>query len=338
MLDSGAYSAFTRGKEIDIDQYAEYCKIHGHMFECCVTLDVIGDGKRSYENWLYLRKKGLDILPVYHIGTDEKWLVKYLKKTEYIGLGAVAKVSSAQRMLSLSRIWQKYLIDRKSIPVAKVHGMGLTAMKIMTTYPWYSIDSTTAVLAAGYGGVFLPAIRKGKRRWLGMNVYKVSDQFHHQTSNFTTFVNMPKTLQKIYNEYFEKLGFKLGVMTGVKNRLTNDQEKIENLPPKLFDLTELTSNQEEGLTLANSSRIRRRWNQRMYWEFMRHMPPWQRPYGVNMLSPAESRDDRMILYMGGTLDALEDIIDANLNKDLSAIFSYFIVGKNFIPRIQGILK
>ena len=77
MLDSGAYSAFTRGKEIDIDQYADYCKTNGHMFECCVTLDVIGDGKRSYENWLYLRKKGLPVLPVYHIGTDEKWLVKY---------------------------------------------------------------------------------------------------------------------------------------------------------------------------------------------------------------------------------------------------------------------
>ena len=65
MLDSGAYSAFRQGKKIDIDEYAEFIKVNGHNYDAKITLDVINDAKNTYRNWLYLRNKGVDVIPVY---------------------------------------------------------------------------------------------------------------------------------------------------------------------------------------------------------------------------------------------------------------------------------
>ncbi len=160
MLDSGAYSAFRKGKTIDIYEYIDYVwemKVKvPESWLTCVSLDVIGDGHASYANWCIMRCAGLEPLPVYHVGTDVKFLQFYLRDCDYIGLGAIANLSSTRRMLALDRIWDDYLLDAKRMPKVKVHGMGIAGFKLMGRYPWFSIDTTSWLLVAGYGGIFFP--------------------------------------------------------------------------------------------------------------------------------------------------------------------------------------
>ena len=49
LLDCGAYSAFTQGTSIDLDQYIAYVKHNQHLVDCYLNLDVISgsDGRRE---------------------------------------------------------------------------------------------------------------------------------------------------------------------------------------------------------------------------------------------------------------------------------------------------
>lgn len=163
MIDSGAYSAYTNKSEIDIDKYINFC--HEELIKypniTYVVLDIMGEGEPTYRNWKIMKKAGLNPLPIYHVSTDVKWLKKYLRQTDYIGIGAIANLSSQKRMISLDRIWETYLIDENSMPKYKIHGMGITSFSLMRRYPWYSIDSTSWLQIGIYGKILLPKYRKG---------------------------------------------------------------------------------------------------------------------------------------------------------------------------------
>ena len=340
MLDSGAFSAWRKGAIIDLDEYGGFVKQNEHIFECCINLDVIGDGRASYENWMHLRRQGINTIPVYHVGTDESYLKKYLRKTDYICVGAVAKMSSVQRMQGLDRIWKDHLIDKKTKePLAKVHGLGITAVDMIVRYPWYSVDSITPLLAAGYGGIFLPVIRKRKFDYMGLDVFKCSDQFRHEATSVGTFMNMPRTLRKRYEEFFEEMGFKLGKMTGVKNKLKKNEERNRKAADRLFDLPEEISDNTVEATLANHGKERRRWNLLMWHELGKALPAWNSPYAADKRIHHEvesSLKNSTIIYVGGTFDVLEEML--RIDVDLGFLFSYIVVNSNFIPRLKKTLS
>ncbi len=96
LLDSGAYSAKTQKKRLDIDDYIDYIKVHHDVFNKYFNLDVIGNGPKSYENYLYMKMKGLKPIPVWHAETDPKFLELYLKDCEYIAIGAISSMSKLE--------------------------------------------------------------------------------------------------------------------------------------------------------------------------------------------------------------------------------------------------
>lgn len=71
-LDSGAYTAWTKGVEISLNEYAIY--IRANNIGKYVSLDVIGDPEASYFNLRRLEKEGLAPVPVFHLGSDMKYL------------------------------------------------------------------------------------------------------------------------------------------------------------------------------------------------------------------------------------------------------------------------
>lgn len=329
MLDSGAFSAWRRGVKIDIDQYAEFIKKNGHLFECCVNLDVIkGDNvydvddanekaRKSYNNWMYLQRLGVDTLPVFHLGTDEKWLEKYLRKTDYVAVGGIAKTSQQRRLIGLDRVWRKYLLDAEGRPLTKVHGMGMTSTGLLCKYPWYSADSITPILAAGFGSIFLPVVRDGEFDFLNMTPYNVSDQFRHESTNFTSYSRTPKLHRDRWEEYMKELGFEIGKIHGVKSRLRSAKKKEKPEGFFIFEEEEIDENGDK--TLANHGEERRMWNLLM-WDKM-----------GNLLPKAKT-----ILYVGGTFDVLNDVISSGVS--LSFLFSYIVVNDNFIPRLKETLN
>jgi hypothetical protein len=181
MLDSGAFSAFKKGEEIDLKAYAKYIKAHADLWFSYVTLDVlpaaaIGSSKRdvdnlraaerfrtneaieaaakqSQRNHYKLRDMGLTPIPVFHQGESFKWLEQMLADKEpYIGISAI---KSAWNEPEFHRKW----FDEcwKLIPKeTKVHGFGITGGKFLIEYPWFSTDSTTWSKCAGYGRIYVP--------------------------------------------------------------------------------------------------------------------------------------------------------------------------------------
>lgn len=161
-LDSGAFSAFTKGVEVDIEAYCHYIKKNEDIVEnvdgisCASVLDSIGDAKGTYENQVRMEKLGAKPLPCYHYGEDERYLEYYVKNYDYITIGGMVPISTPQLKIWLDRIWDKYLTDGSGRPRLRVHGFGLTSLVLTQRYPWFSVDSSTWVMWAANGMILLP--------------------------------------------------------------------------------------------------------------------------------------------------------------------------------------
>ena len=111
LLDSGAYSAKTQNKKLDIDDYIDYVRANQDVFDKYFSLDVIGNGDASYRNYVYMKMKGLDPIPVWHAETDSKFLNLYLKDCDYIAIGAISSMSNERTIRSLDHTWKVYLTN-----------------------------------------------------------------------------------------------------------------------------------------------------------------------------------------------------------------------------------
>lgn len=156
-LDSGAFSAFTLGKQIDLPAYCDYIKRNSDIILMASVLDGIGDPLATYRNQLAMEELGTRPLPCFHYGEDERYLEYYIANYEYITIGGMVPISTPQLILWLDRIWAKYLTDGSGKPRLKVHGFGLTSVPLMRRYPWYSVDSSSWIQLAAHGNIFIPS-------------------------------------------------------------------------------------------------------------------------------------------------------------------------------------
>lgn len=161
-LDSGAFSAFTKGIDVDMPAYCEYVRRNEDIIEkvdgavCASVLDGIGDPLKTWQNQEAMERLGVRPLPCFHYGEDERYLEWYMARYEYITLGGMVPISTPQLFHWLDRIWERYLTDGSGRPRLKVHGFGLTSRSLMARYPWYSVDSSSWVQIAANGGVLEP--------------------------------------------------------------------------------------------------------------------------------------------------------------------------------------
>jgi len=160
-LDSGAFSSYTKGIEVDIRGYCDYIKRNAEVIEvvdgimCASVLDAVGDPLKTWQNQQVMEQMGVRPLPCFHYGEDERYLEWYLQHYEYITIGGMVPISTPQLRFWLDRIWEKYLVDGSGSPRVRVHGFGLTTMSLMKRYPWYSVDSSSWVQNAGVGNIML---------------------------------------------------------------------------------------------------------------------------------------------------------------------------------------
>ena len=213
ILDSGAYTAFNKGKVIDIDKYIEFYNAYKPDLFGCFNLDKIGEGKGSYQNWKYLRSMGVDAIPVFHLGSDEKWLKKYLVQTEFIGIGAIASMSSVKRKLGLDHVFKKYFTNDKNQAIYKVHGLGLTAPSILEDYPWYSVDSFTPIIEAILGGVFLPRLTKAGPDYSKLFKVVLSSKRQARSGASGDYFALPFGIRTKYQEVMKSFKFDSGEIT-----------------------------------------------------------------------------------------------------------------------------
>ena len=161
-VDSGAFTAYTKGVTIDIIKYCEYIKTNHDIIRnedgvvMASVLDGIGDPLLTYRNQLTMEALGAKPLPCFHAGEDERYLEYYVKNYDYITLGGMVGSSTKSLCVWLDRMWDRYLVDGSGRPRLKVHGFGITAIPIMERYPWFSVDSSSWVQSAAFGTIVTP--------------------------------------------------------------------------------------------------------------------------------------------------------------------------------------
>lgn len=179
-VDSGAWTAYTKGVDIDIDAYcdfinqtgdyiavyAEVDKIPGRFGMPVTTEQAMEAPKISWDNYIYMithikpeyRDK---IIPVFHYGEDFKYLHQILDYTfedghhiQYMGLGAIADLDKPLDRYN----WFDHcfkIIKNSENPNIKVHAFGMTALNILKDFPFYSADSTTWVMCSSHGTIII---------------------------------------------------------------------------------------------------------------------------------------------------------------------------------------
>jgi len=157
VLDSGAYSAHTKGVAIDITAYGDFLLANKADIYHAVNLDVIAPespeaaAAAGWNNFLRMRKRGIDVMPVFHARENVKWLDMMLDETDYIGLSGTSLVSPAENLVWHNLMWN-HVTDSAGYPVAKFHAFGDTSPHSMRTYPFFSADSATWQIASGKTG------------------------------------------------------------------------------------------------------------------------------------------------------------------------------------------
>lgn len=210
-LDSGAFSAYTQGIEIDIYSYIDFIKKNKKYIETYANLDAIGDPAKTLKNQRIMEKAGLRPLPCFHYGEPVKYLHTYLKEYDYIALGGMVPISTKNLKPWLDDLFSNHLCDQKGNPKAKIHGFGMTALSLMLRYPWYSVDSTSWVVAGRMGGILIPKKTNGKYDYT-KNPHKVtvSAKSPANKKKEAHFSTCSPAQQKIFREYYMSKGFKLG--------------------------------------------------------------------------------------------------------------------------------
>lgn len=166
-MDSGAFSMFTLGIDVDLDAYADYLVRSQDYIEIASNVDVIGRGQEqgSYDNQKYLEslKLPVRVCPVHHARDHDSWLVKYLDEGyDYIFLGGMVPETTGYLVDWLDHIWDKYLALPDGSARVKIHGFGLTTFELMERYPWFSVDSTSWVMNTMFGNILVPVNGKPK--------------------------------------------------------------------------------------------------------------------------------------------------------------------------------
>lgn len=160
-LDSGAFSAFSLGVEVDLPAYCRWIQQNLDLIRVedgdlmASVLDGIGDPLKTYQNQWAMEQLGVRPLPCFHYGEDERYLEHYIANYSYITIGGMVPISTPQLFHWLDRIWNKYLIDGSGRARIKVHGFGLTSVPLMQEYPWYSVDSSSWVQIGAHGNIIL---------------------------------------------------------------------------------------------------------------------------------------------------------------------------------------
>ena len=175
-LDSGAYSAFTKGISIDIQEYIKFIKENIEYLTIYANLDCIGDAEASLKNQKIMEEAGLHPIPCYHMNEEEKYLRYYLDNYEYIALGGMVGASKKDLGPWLDWCWDKICTAPSYLPTHKVHAFGMTSHDLMVRYPWYSVDSTSWVMTGRFGAVYVPKKKSGRYDYSGSSVWSSKKQ------------------------------------------------------------------------------------------------------------------------------------------------------------------
>ena len=174
-IDSGAFTAWTRNAQIDVDKYIDFLNEHSDQITLAGQVDKIAGSidkpataeeqleasKATWENYLYMYerlKKPQLLLYTFHIGESFdflrqalEWRDKDGKPFEYMALGGTVGKPVKLKKEWFTQCWE--IIKNSSNPNVHVHAFGMTSLKLLQNYPFTSADSTSWIMTGANGGI-----------------------------------------------------------------------------------------------------------------------------------------------------------------------------------------
>jgi hypothetical protein len=172
--DSGAFTAWTKGDAVDLDDLIDWCRYQvarAPSFRC-ISLDVIpGEAggnrqpttrernraiKQSLANGDAMRAAGLKIIEVFHVFeplTHLELLMERRQPGELLGLGGMVGRSEALKRSFADEVFRRVRdVAGGWQDITPVHGLGVSIRSPMAArYPWFSVDSSSWLAPAQYG-------------------------------------------------------------------------------------------------------------------------------------------------------------------------------------------
>lgn len=248
MLDSGAFSVWSQGKTVDLEEYIDFCRSLPEI-SYYVNLDVI-PGKPGQREGRHLIEGLLDrtdmmsstieascqagwsnyltmlkylpfekVIPVFHQDDDFRWLNKYIRfGTPYLGISPANDRTTSTRHDSKAR-WMSevrpHIFAKDGTPLIKTHGFAVTSFDLMTYWDWYSVDSASWKLQGAWGGIYIPnRLLTGDKAALDYSkppwVIGVSPMSSLTGKRDSHLDNVSPQLQRKIHEYIESRGFDMG--------------------------------------------------------------------------------------------------------------------------------
>jgi hypothetical protein len=146
-VDSGAFTAWTLGKEIKLDDYCRF--LDGLPFAPwrALTLDVIGNAEATMANFLEMRRRGFSPVPIFTRGESLDALEDYFGHSDIVALGGVAGANNS------SAAWCKAVMP--VIGQRRAHILGMTRTEWVKFFRPFSVDSSSWMGAARFGTIAL---------------------------------------------------------------------------------------------------------------------------------------------------------------------------------------
>lgn len=151
-MDSGAFSAHTRGIRIDLRDY--YALIEHFRPTRYAALDVIGNPEATRRNLRQMEEDGFHPVPVFTRGAPLSDLEDLLERgyTD-IAIGNLVGRQSREHKASVLRCLADVFatLSKRDQRDVRIHGFGVTSVELLLRFPFYSVDSSTGMMSGGLG-------------------------------------------------------------------------------------------------------------------------------------------------------------------------------------------
>lgn len=146
LLDSGAYSAYTKGKNVNLLDYLDYIRANHEFISEYIALDVIGKFGLTVNVFRFMYRAGLNPIPVIHYGMHPvMWSYYGLFPIHSIALGNTVGVQDKRKVAR----WCESV--KKRFPDLDLHLLGSSSGAILESGVLDSCDSSTWYMMAVNG-------------------------------------------------------------------------------------------------------------------------------------------------------------------------------------------
>jgi len=148
LIDSGAFTAASVGKRIELSAYAEFLTTWAHVYDHAVTLDVIGDPVATRRNTHALHRKGINVLPVFTRGGTVADFDAMVRDSGYVCVGGGVGMPPTVVVKRL-----RALQVRAEELGGGIHALGVGNMTGLRSIRPYSADASNISGAFRFGTV-----------------------------------------------------------------------------------------------------------------------------------------------------------------------------------------